>query len=75
MKDGRRKITNISEVTGIEDNKIALNTVFEFHSEIIDEDGVVHGEFSSGKKMPEILEKIINAGITDIRELFIKSKK
>ena len=72
MKDGRRKITKISEVVDVADGELVLKNIFGFKSEGISENGVVQGEFILYPYVPRVLKKINNYGITDINDIFAK---
>ena len=77
LSDGRRKITNISEVNGFKDDNIYTQTIFEFKEENIDKNNNVIGEFVLYNYIPNIYNKIKNHGINDLDELYkdIKKKK
>ena len=45
MSDGTRKITNISEITGMEENVISMQEIFTFQKKGIGPDGRVIGVF------------------------------
>ena len=75
MRDGRRKITEISEVVGVKDNELELNKIFEFKSDGISDSGIVQGEFILYEKIPNILKKIKDAGINDLDDMFKFKKK
>lgn len=70
MKDGRRKITDISEIVGVKDNEIILKNIFKFKSDGISENGLVQGEFILQEYVPQVLSKIKNVGINDIDDIF-----
>ena len=70
--DGKRKITNISEVVGIKDGEIILKPIFEFIQHGITSTGEVDGEFVLNKNKPKVLDKINSRGITDINDIFKK---
>ncbi len=74
LRDGRRKITEISEVVGVKDNEIILNPIFEFKSDGVSDTGIVQGEFILNERIPKVLNKIRNAGINDLDDMF-KFKK
>lgn len=75
MRDGRRKITNISEVREVGENGFQLGTIFEFNAEIITEDGAVHGSYVLNPGKPKCLAKIIAAGINDLDDIFSRKNK
>lgn len=70
MSDGRRKITNISEVIGLKDGVLELNEIFSFVQKGIAEDNSVIGDFTMTKKIPKIYEKLKRKGIPEIKEMF-----
>lgn len=74
MADGKRKITNISEVVGIEDGDIKLKSIFEFKQHGLTKNMEVDGEFDLIKRKPFVYDKIISRGITDLEDIFGKFK-
>lgn len=70
LSDGKRKITSISEVTGIKNDNIVLNEIFSFKQEGISDDGNVVGAFGVYKKKPLVYDKIIRKGFTEISDIF-----
>lgn len=74
MSDGRRKITDISEVVDVSDDKINLKSIFTFKNDGKGENGLVKGEYILEDYTPFVLNKIRNAGITDLDDIF-KTKK
>ena len=70
MADGKRKITNISEVVGIKNDDIILKTIFEFKQKGLTNKGEVDGEFILENSVPEVYKKIVSRGIKDIDDIF-----
>ena len=70
MHDGKRKITNISEVVGLEDDTIKLNTIFEFKQNGLTKTGEENGEFIKAKKKPYIYNKLKSRGIDNLDTIF-----
>jgi len=70
MADGKRKITNISEVVGIKNDDIILKTIFEFKQKGLTSNGEVDGEFTLINRVPEVYKKIVSRGIKDIDDIF-----
>ena len=70
MKDGRRKITDISEIVDVKNNEVVLRNIFKFKNDGVAENGTVQGEFILQEYIPEVLTKIKNAGINDLDEMF-----
>ena len=70
LPDGRRKVTNISEVVGFKDDTINTQTIFEFKENGIDESKNVLGEFVLYDYLPNVYTKLKNRGITEIDDIF-----
>lgn len=63
FSDGARKITSISEVTGIESGTIQLNEIFRFKQQGFTEEGRVNGQFEPTGRVPEFYEELQERGI------------
>ena len=63
LADGSRKITHISEITGMEGEVVQLNDIFLFKQEGFDEDGKVLGEYVSTGQVPQLYENLRARGI------------
>lgn len=63
FKCGSRKITSITEVTGVESGRIQLQEIFVFEREGYTADGKVKGRFAATGAVPEFLEELREAGI------------
>jgi pilus assembly protein CpaF len=61
--DGKRRISSISEITGMEGNVITMQEIFLFQQLGTGEDGKILGEFQVTGVRPRVLEKIARAGI------------
>ena len=61
--DGTRKVTAISEITGMERDIITLQDIFVFEKTGIGEDGRVYGRFRATGLRPKCAERIAAAGI------------
>ncbi|MBT3063564.1 MAG: Flp pilus assembly complex ATPase component TadA [Candidatus Thiodiazotropha sp. (ex Lucina pensylvanica)] len=60
---GSRKITKITEVTGIERNTIQLQDIFEFRQRGFDEQGKVWGNFIATGFVPSFYETLNSIGV------------
>lgn len=60
---GSRKITHITEVTGIEGNTIQLQDIFEYKKTGYDENRVIQGIFRSTETIPTFYQDLIDSGI------------
>ncbi|WP_043309431.1 ATPase, T2SS/T4P/T4SS family [Pseudomonas sp. ML96] len=61
--DGSRRITSISEITGMEQSTIQLNEIFRFQQTGFDENGRVKGHFQATGQVPEFYEALAKRGI------------
>ena len=72
MSDGTRKITNISEITGMEENVISMQEIFTFEKKGIGPDGRVIGLFRPTRIRPRFLERLRVSGMILPPSLFEK---
>ena len=63
LSGGRRKITQISEVTGCEGELIGMHDIFKFEQTGIDPDGSAVGHFLATGIRPNCLDRLKSAGI------------
>jgi pilus assembly protein CpaF len=63
MKDGTRKIINITQVVGMEGDTITLQDLFVFKQQGIDSKGKITGTFASTGIRPTFLEKLASNGV------------
>ncbi len=63
LSDGSRRVINISEITGMEENIISMHDIFSFHRKGIGPDGKVVGVFQPSRIRPKFLERLRVAGI------------
>jgi pilus assembly protein CpaF len=73
MSDGTRKITSVSEITGMEENIISMQDIFTFKRKGVGVDGRVLGTFIPTRIRPRFLEKIQLAGIALPPDMFDKT--
>ena len=63
MSDGTRKVTTISEITGMDENVISMHEIFAFQKKGIGPSGNVVGTFQPTGIRPKFLERLRVAGI------------
>jgi pilus assembly protein CpaF len=63
LSDGTRKVTSISEITGMEENVISMQEIFTFNRKGIGPDGKVIGVFQPTHIRPRFLERLRISGI------------
>jgi pilus assembly protein CpaF len=73
MSDGSRKVVNISEITGLEENVVSMHDIFNFVRKGIGPDGRVVGSFQPSGIRPKFLDRLRVAGILLPAELFERS--
>jgi len=73
LSDGTRKVVDISEITGLEENIVSMHRIFGFVRKGIGPDGRVLGSFEPSGIRPKFLERLRVAGILLPAELFERS--
>ena len=63
LSDGKRKITSISEVVGMKNDKICLKEIFAFKEKGLSDQGNVRGEFVVYKYVPKVYDRMKRKGI------------
>ncbi len=64
LSDGRRKVTQVSELTGMEGDVITTQEIFLFERTGIGEDGKVKGNFRATGIRPKCADRIVASGKT-----------
>lgn len=72
LTDGRRKVTSISEVNGLQDGKIIVREIFGYNQKDTLDDGTVIGDFMKKRGTPDVYLTIKKKGINDIDKIFNK---
>src|SRR3954453_20369069 len=70
MSDGSRRVTSVTEVTGIETDIVTLQDLFVFEKRGLSPSGKVLGRYAATGILPKFNEKLIAAGIRLPMELF-----
>ncbi len=70
LKDGSRKILQVSEITGMEGDVITMGDIFTFKQEGLDSRGRIQGNFVSTGYVPRCLGIFEERGISMPREIF-----
>jgi pilus assembly protein CpaF len=70
LADGTRRVTSISEITGMEQDAIAMQEIFVFQQSGIDKEGKVVGRFRATGIRPKCADKIGAAGIPLPMDMF-----
>jgi pilus assembly protein CpaF len=70
LSDGTRKVTSISEITGMEENIISMQEIFTFNKKGIGPDGKVIGVFQPTRIRPRFLDRLRISGLVLPSSLF-----
>jgi pilus assembly protein CpaF len=70
LSDGTRKVTSISEITGMDENVISMQEIFSFQRKGIGPEGNVTGVFRPSGIRPKFMERLRIAGIQLPASLF-----
>ena len=70
LSDGTRKVVNISEITGMDENVVSMHEIFRFERKGIGPNGNVIGAFRPSGIRPKFLERLRVAGVLLGGELF-----
>jgi pilus assembly protein CpaF len=70
LSDGRRKLTSLQEITGIEGDVITMQEIFKFDQTGIAPDGQVEGRFVATGIRPKFVQRLKTRGIALRDDLF-----
>jgi pilus assembly protein CpaF len=73
LSDGTRKVMTVSEITGMDDESVAMQDIFSFDRSGIDENGKVRGMFRATGIRPKFAERLATAGAR-LRPALFESK-
>jgi pilus assembly protein CpaF len=63
MRDGSRKVVQISEITGMDEDIISMQDIFHFTRTGLDPEGRVLGGFATASIRPRILDRLADRGL------------
>jgi pilus assembly protein CpaF len=75
LADGKRKLTSIQEITGMEGDIITMQEIYTFEQTGIAADGAVQGHFRATGIRPKFAERLRTYGIPLREELFDPSRR
>jgi pilus assembly protein CpaF len=70
LSDGSRKITKVTEVSGLRNGEVMLNDIFQYKQLGVDKDGKVLGKFLATGYIPKFIEALESKGINIPKGLF-----
>lgn len=71
LSDGKRKITSIQEITGVEVDVISMQEIFKFEQTGVEADGSVSGRFVVTGIRPKLLERLKSRGVSFSTNFFM----
>src|SRR5471032_2852018 len=74
MADGKRKVTSIAEITGLEGDIIQMQEIFKFVRTSTSEDGAIEGHFQATGVRPRFLSELSARGLKVPSTFFDSSK-
>jgi pilus assembly protein CpaF len=74
FSDGKRRLTSIAEITGLESDIIQMQEIFRYHRTSTGDDGKVEGHFQATGVRPRFLADLVAQGITIPGNYFDPSK-
>ena len=63
LSDGKRRLTSVTEITGMEGQVVQMQEIFAFHRSHTEADGTVIGEFRASGLRPGCLDEMLRRGI------------
>jgi pilus assembly protein CpaF len=63
LQGGPRRVTHITEITGMEGETVVMQDIFRFMQEGVTEDGKAHGHFASTGVRPSFMHRLESAGV------------
>jgi pilus assembly protein CpaF len=75
LRDGTRRIVSITEMGGMEGEKVVLQELFKFNEDGVDANGRIKGQLHAGGLRPRFLPRIEAAGFKLPLELFHPARK
>jgi pilus assembly protein CpaF len=70
LTDGARRVTSISEITGMEQDVISMQEIFTFQQSGINQAGQVVGRFRATGIRPKCADRLATAGVTLPMDMF-----
>jgi pilus assembly protein CpaF len=74
LSDGKRRVTQIAEITGMEGEVVQMQTIYEFVRTGTDADGTVHGELRATGLRPKLVEHLRLRGFVPTPDMFDPTK-
>ncbi|HYE17491.1 MAG TPA: CpaF family protein [Tepidisphaeraceae bacterium] len=72
LTGGKRKVTRVTEITGMEGEQVQLQDIFTYEQTGMDENGMAKGHFTVTGIRPKCLDRIVARGIALPGDLFLR---
>ena len=63
LPDGNRRVTSVSEITGMDGENVQMQEIFRFVKESTDDQGNIHGTFMATGARPNFLKDLKAYGV------------
>ena len=63
LQGGPRRVTHITEITGMEQDTVVMQDIYKFNQTGINEDGKAHGHFECTGVRPSFMHRLESAGV------------
>ncbi len=74
LSDGKRKVTSLQEITGMEGDIVTMQEIFTFEQTGVAPDGTVRGHFRATGIRPKFIDRLRVHGVTVPEDLFDPSR-
>ena len=64
LQGGKRRVTHITEIVGMEQDTLVMQDIFKYFQEGIDENGKARGRFEATGIRPKFMDKLESSGRT-----------
>jgi pilus assembly protein CpaF len=72
LTGGKRKVTRVSEIVGMEGDQVQMHDIFCYEQTGVDDDGNSTGHFLCTGIRPKVFERILHRGISLPADLFMR---
>lgn len=74
LSDGRRKVSSLQEITGMEGEVITMQEIYQFEQTGVAADGTVQGHFRATGIRPRFVQRLRSRGIALREDIFDPSR-
>lgn len=74
LGDGSRKVVEVSEVLGLTDGEIQLQSLFRYERDYVSSEGDILGELRVLGNFPSFLNKVVKSERDELEEIFVRRR-